>query len=57
MSADNTQWKNYSAVAMHHIFGRQYKFVIRNMQLITRTCMLYLEEQTNVKSKIDGNKE
>ncbi len=30
-SADGTQWKNCSAVPMRLIFGRRYRFVIRNM--------------------------
>jgi len=52
-----TQRKNYSAVPMHHIFDRQYKSGIRNMQLITGNCMPCLEEQIDVKGSIDGNKE
>ena len=51
------QWKNCSAVPMHRIFGRQYKSGIRNMQPITGNCMPCLEEQIDVKSSIDGNKE
>ena len=31
MSVGSTRWKNYSAVPMHHFFGRQYRFGIRNM--------------------------
>lgn len=38
-------------------FGRQYKSGIRNMQPITGNCMHCLEEQIDVKSSIDGNKE
>lgn len=38
-------------------FGRQYKSGIRNMQPITGNCMPCLEEQIDVKSSIDGNKE
>ena len=36
-----------------------YKMCIRDrsMRLITGNCMPYLEEQTNVKSQIDGNEE
>ena len=56
-SATGTQWKICFAVPMHHSFGRRYRFVIRSMRLITENCMPYLEEQTNVKSQIDGNKE
>ena len=56
-SADSTQWRNYSAVSMHHIFGRQYKSGIRNMQPITGNCMPCLEERIDVKGSIDGNKE
>ena len=57
MSVGSTRWKNYSAVPMHHFFGRQYRFGIRNMQPITGNCMPCLEEQIDVKSSIDGNKE
>ena len=56
-SAGSTQWKNCFAVPMHHIFGRQYKSGIRSMQPITGNCMPCLEEQIDVKSSIDGNKE
>ena len=35
----HTQWGNYSAVPMHHIFGRRYKSGIRSMQPITGNCM------------------
>ena len=38
-------------------FGRRYRSAIRSMRLITWSCMPYLEEQTNVKSQIDGNEE
>lgn len=38
-------------------FGRRYKSGIRNMQPITGNCMPCLEEQIDVKSSIDGNKE
>lgn len=48
---------NGSAVPMHFSFGRRYRSAIRSMRLITGNCMPYLEEQTNVKSQIDGNKE
>ena len=47
----------YSAVLMHHISGRQFRFGIRNMPHTTISCMPYWEEQPNVKSQIDGNKE
>ena len=57
MSASSIQWKNYSAVLMHPIFDRQYRYVIRSMQSITKICMPYLEEKTNVEGQIDGNKE
>ena len=57
MSVGSTRWKNYSAVPRHHIFGRQYKSGIRNMQPITGKCMPCLEEQIDVKGSIDGNKE
>ena len=57
MSVGSTRWKNYSAVPMHHIFGKQYKSSIRNMQLTTENCMPCLEEQIDVKGSIDGNKE
>lgn len=57
MSVGSTRWKNYSAVSMHHIFGKQYKSSIRNMQLTTENCMPCLEEQIDVKGSIDGNKE
>ena len=56
-SVGSMQWRNYSVVPMHHIFGRQYKSGIRNMQPITGNCMPCLEEQIDVKSSIDGNKE
>ena len=46
-----------SAVPMHLSFGRRYRSAIRSMRLITGNCMPYLEEQTNVKSQIDGNEE
>ena len=57
MSVGSIQRKNCSAVPMHHIFGRQYKSGIRNMQPITGKCMPCLEEQIDVKGSIDGNKE
>ena len=56
-SAGSTRWRKYSAVLMHHISGRQFRFGIRNMPHTTISCMPYWEEQTNVKSQIDGNKE
>ena len=52
-----TRWRKYSAVPMHRISGRQFRFGIRNMPHTTISCMPYWEEQTNVKSQIDGNKE
>lgn len=57
MSVSSIQWKNYSAVPMHPIFGRQYRYVIRSMRFITKICMPYLEEQINVKNQTDGNQE
>ena len=46
-----------SAVAMHHISGRQYRFGIRSMPHTIKTCMRCLEEMIDVKDSIDGNKE
>ena len=57
MSAGSMRWKNCSAVPTHRIFGRRYKSGIRNMQPITGNGMPCLEEQIDVKSSIDGNKE
>lgn len=51
MSVESTQWKNYSAVPTHHIFGRQYKFGIRSMQLITRNYILHVVQE--IKEKKD----
>lgn len=49
MSVESTQWKNYSAVPTHHIFGRQYKFGIRSMQLITRNYILHVVQEIKEK--------
>lgn len=57
MSAGDIQYRICSAVAMHHISGRQYRFGIRSMPHTIKTCMRCLEEMIDVKDSIDGNKE
>ena len=44
MSAGDIQQRICSAVAMHHISGRQYRFGIRSMPHTIKTCMRCLEE-------------
>ena len=55
--ADSIQWKNCSAVSMPHIFGRQCRYDIRNMQGITVNCTLCLEDGIDDKSQTYGYKE
>ena len=51
-------WQTSGSVKVVRMaFGRRYRSAIRSMRLITGNCMPYLEEQTNVKSQTDGNKE
>ena len=56
-SADGTQWKNCSAVPMRPIFGRRYRYAIRNTQHITMICTPCSEDGIDVKSQAYGNEE
>lgn len=49
--------KNCFAAVMHHIFGKQYRFVIQSMQYIIINYMQCLEGWINVKDSINGNEE
>ena len=49
--------KNCFVAVMHHIFGRQYRFVIQSMQHIIINYMQCLEGWINVKDSINGNEE
>ena len=56
MSVGDIRQRICSVVAMHRIFGRQYRFAIRSMPHTIKICMQCLEEMIDVKDSIDGNK-
>lgn len=51
MSVGSTRWKNYSAVPMHHFFGRLYRFGIRNKQPITGNCIQMASAEESIPKK------
>ena len=56
-SAGSTRWRKYSAVPMHRISGRQFRFGIRNMPHTTISCMPYWDELSMLVSIDVGSKE
>lgn len=56
MSAGSIQWRICSAVYMHHIFGRQCRYVIQSMQYITKTVCHAGKERLMLKIRLMGTK-
>lgn len=56
MSAGNIQWRICSAAYMHHIFGRQCRYVIQSMQYITKTVCHAGKEGLMLKIRLMGTK-
>ena len=60
MSAGSIRWKNYSAVPMHRIFGRQYKSGIQNMLnaiqagILTSSTKERLEQLEETKRELEA---
>ena len=50
MSVGSMRWKNYSAVPMHRIFGRQYKS--GNINYINPILSIYTEDVIDLKIRV-----